>query len=396
MPDSDREPTRTNRVLITDDARAMLGMSVEARNLDDGFPVLAHNARTSNAMAPNKYAENSWIRNRYCYTLPRALWDEVSRQLGVNERRAEIVDLEYALSEVNGDHTARVGFWRGIGVVYPYLRRRTPPQLLAEHARAVGWGINQAAIDHSLRISEERANVFAVTTRAYLGWLLVNPQFLGEHDTLLTGNAGMIQRCGLEWLSQPQIPPFAVACGDRVTAEEWRGYRAPFLEFFRRWRLKGLAGPYLPIPQQPLLSGNIPQTVLAELQCSPNLFSLPDTYPLPSRDIVRDMLGDALHGSTLDDHLSEWRKLIASENPAKQARKRFARLFEVQHYFRVLQSRHGEVIHRRMGVLKASLASFLEVSCRTIDQDVAEIGRRLGATWAHSRHSWPFGPFSPC
>lgn len=388
------DPELQCRVLELDaDTRAAFGLPLSGEIRVLGQPILALNPATNNTMVPPRFGRHPLISNRYFFTLPRAFWDEVHSQLGSAAFDPETVDMEYALSEINGDHSQRVGFWRGMPIRYAQLRRPVLPRVSAEDARAVGWDVNQATLDNVMRIANQRTDEIAKTTRAYAGWLLVNPQFLDEHDGLLAQWGSMVQRWGLEPLGQPQLPGFALPGNDPTTDGEWPRYRSVFVEFFGRWRLQGLAAPYLPVPQQPLLSGSIPQTMMPQLQASPGLFSLPDTYPVPSRDSLRGILDDALHGTPPPEHLREWRDVIASDNQARQTLVRFSRLFELQHYWRILQHRHRGAVHRRTTILKSILASFLGTSQRTIDQDLVEVRGRLGPEWMDRGHSWRFGPF---
>jgi hypothetical protein len=119
--------------------------------------------------------------------------------------------------------------------------------------------------------------------------------------------------------------------------------------------------------------------MIPQLQRSPGIFVVPDTFPVPSRDSLRGMLDDALHGSSSPEHLKEWGDVIASDNPAKQTIIRFAWLLELQHYWRILQHRHERALYRKATVLKKILAAFFATSQRTIHLDLSEIRRRLGA-----------------
>lgn len=388
------DPEPQYRVLELDaDTRAAYGLPPTGEIRVLGEPILAWNAPTNNTTVPPRFARHVLIGDRYFFTLPRPLWDEVYHQIGSAAFDAESVDLEYALSEINGDHSERVGFWRGMPISYAQLRRPDPMQVSAEEAQSVGWNVKQATLDNVMRIANQRTNEIARTTRGYVGWLLVNRQFLDEHDSLLTQWTSMVQRWGLERLGQPHIPGFALHRNDPAVDEQWPSYRSAFAEFFRRWRLQGLAAPYLPVPRQPLLSGSIPGTMLPQLQGSPGLFFQPDTFPVSSRDSLRGMLDDALHGSPPPEHLTEWRNVIASDNQARHTLVRFSRLFVLQHYWRVLQSRYQHSLRRKTTTLKSILASFLETSQRTIDLDFVEVRRRLGSEWTDRGHSWPFGPF---
>jgi hypothetical protein len=110
-------------------------------------------------------------------------------------------------------------------------------------------------------------------------------------------------------------------------------------------------------------------------------FVLPDIYSVPSREQLRGMLEDSLHRASSAEHLSDWMKLIAADNAAKKSFAMFARLFEVQHYYRLLHHRHEAALRRKLGPVKDALAAFLEVERRTIDEDLKFLNQRLGPEW---------------
>ena len=72
---------------------------------------------------------------------------------------------------------------------------------------------------------------------------------------------------------------------------------------------------------------------------------------------------------------------MRGSNPAKNKIPRFGRVFELQHYCRILHERHAQAIHRRLGDLEFALASFMGVSPETIHRDLLFIRDRLGEDW---------------
>jgi hypothetical protein len=138
-----------------------------------------------------------------------------------------------------------------------------------------------------------------------------------------------------------------------------------------------LAAPYLPVPRGPLLSGFIPTTLLPQLVGTGRLFYFPDTYPIPSRDQLRQLLDDSLHGGEPPEHLKEWMGFIDQKNPAKNKIARFARLVELQHYWKALLARHAAALDGNQERLVQALASFLKVSEDTIQRDLRLLQERL-------------------
>jgi len=358
-----------------------------------GKPILALNPATNNLTVPSRFLRFPQIKARYFFTLPDALWDVVIGRLGKDRFGAEALDLERELSRICGDHSSVAGFWQGRAIAYSLLRPLPEEVPSADDAAWCGWESNQAKLDNTMRRYEEQSKGFAKATRAYAGWLLTNRMFVDEHDTLFAEWSEMVQRWGLNRLGI-LLPTKGLLRGDDPTADpRWTDYSVAFEEFFSRWRLLGLAAPYLPIPIQPLMGGAMPMSVLTQLNRARGAFCLPDTFPVSSRDDLRNMLEDALRGSEGPDHLKDWQALIARDNSAKKPLGKFARLLEVQHYWRIFRRRHPRAIHRKLGLLKVALSEFLKTSTDSIHRDLLFIGQRLGKDWFDRGGSFSFGPF---
>jgi len=143
----------------------------------------------------------------------------------------------------------------------------------------------------------------ATTARGYLGCLLTRAQFLDEHDALIREHESVIARWGTASFGSPAAPVgFDVATQSEQT--RFRNPDARFVEFLTRWRLQGLAAPYLPVPLQPHFAGRLPDLMLRRYSEIGGLFVVPDTFPVPSRDEFRGMLDEALCSSP-PEHLTE-------------------------------------------------------------------------------------------
>lgn len=344
-----------------------------------GRPILALNLATNNMTVPARFLHHPLVEDRYFCTLPGDFWNDVINRVGTERFEPELVELETHLSTMCGDHSQNAGFRHGRP--FCYVLRCRPLALRSEDARSRGLDRNQAQLDNMIRIAEERIAGMTRTTRAYAGWLMTNTQFLGELDELLRTWDEMVKRWGFDRLGM-MLPTGMFLPGDDPRADErWAGYSAAFEQFFGRWRLRGMAAPYLPIPLEPLMSGRFPVSVLQQVMNSGGAFVLPDIYPVPSRDQLRGMLDDALHRSAGRDHLEEWMGLIAKDNAAKKPLLKFGRLFEVQHYYRLLHQRHASALQRKLQHVKDALARFLGAKRRTIDEDLAFLNERLGPAW---------------
>ena len=233
---------------------------------------------------------------------------------------------------------------------------------------------------------------------AFAGWLLTNPDFLAEHRQLFQDHAAFIGRHGIPRLVTAAsdyrtpaerrvagaVPPFDPAdlgaseqgpAGSEAACED-------FETFYVRWRLQRLETPFLPEPIPPMLPVLHLPSVLGHMRAGGQVFYLPDIFPIPGRDELRELLDDNLRDVGPDaDHLSEWRDIIGVANPSKNQLVRFARQFRVQHAARALYSRHSEALRRQRGRVILALAAWLGVSDETVRDDLDLISRRLGNDW---------------
>ncbi len=373
------------------DLRVLFNLPPDVQIEFRGSPILALDQRFNNATASTQYLSHELVRERFFYTLPPALWEAICQKIGENRFDSQLVEMERKLGRMCGDHSASVGLWRGQILPFAHLHSLPPLQIDAADFDSSANPKNQAHADHIARVAQQHLEGPARVSRAYLGWLLTNRQFLEEHDALLATWEPMIRRWGFHSLGLA-ITPFVPENGETELAD-WQPFNAAFEEFFVRWRLRGLAGPYLPMPLQPLMAGGFPFSVVKQLMRSGGVFCIPDTYPIPSRDELRGLLDGALHHAESPAHLAEWMKLIASENMAKQALKRFGRLFQLQHYYLILSSRHAAVHEGKLSRVRDVFSKFFATSARTIDVDLAEIRKRLGENWMARGASSPLGPY---
>ena len=370
-----------------------LGLPPDAEVHFKGRQPLALDARTNNGTVPARFLHHPLVEGRYFFALPRYFWHSVYNKLGQEVFDAEVAELEQTLSVICYGNPWNVGFWNGRVFSYNQLRERPMWVPSPEEAASIGWNVSKDYLEESVQKYEDGKRVFSRVARAYVGWLLTNKAFLDEHDALFTGWSEMILRWGLDRLGVLPVTGMFLPGDDPTADASWPGYKAAFNEFFTRWRLLGLAAPYLPLPLEPLMAGCWPMSVVAQLNRSGGVFCLPDTFPVPSRDTLRNVLDDALHGSGLPEHLNEWMKLISRENAAKKPLLKLARILEIQHYWRILHHRHPKAIQGKLRVLKEAIASFLDVTWDTVHRDLLWIRKRLGPNWADRGQGYPAGPF---
>ena len=325
---------------------------------------------------PVEYRNHRWVQGQAFFTLPRPLLDALRPIL----QTPELWELELALSDICGDHTQRVGFWQDSPISYSHVRRtaiNATGFLNGVDPRSLGWDVRLPQIEHVLKVAEKRVGPFALVAKGYLGWLMLNQAFLDEQDQLFQTWHQEIQEWGPQQLGRAtsgNIPAELKTTPTRRIA----AFSEAFEQLFLRWRLAGMAARNLPVPLTPQAPVSAPILAMGPINKVGALVYLPDTFPIPSRDELRGILEDALRGSCGPSHLAGWAQIVRGNNPAKNQIIRYARLFELQHYYRILNQRHGETLKGKVGKLQTALASFLKCSEDTIQRELGFIRRRQG------------------
>lgn len=326
---------------------------------------------------PTKYSEHPLVQRELFFTLPGALLECLTTEIGRDRFDAQAWEMEFAMTQACGDKDG-VGFWAGKRMQFPLLQYSSleiDPALGA----SLRWTAEQIEIVNTT--GRARADRFANTARGYAGWLLTNRDFLAEQHSVLA-----------EWkveVAEFHIPRTGAVVTDHslvAGASSPRDSRLckfarAFEEFFVHWRLEGLPAPFLPSPLRPQMPVAILASVLGHMRDGGQTFYMPDTFPVPTRDELRDLMEDALRGPGTPDHLAEWIANVQAGNSAKNAVSRYARVFELQHYVRVLYQRHKEALHRRKSSVNQAFAAFFQFSVDTIERDLAFVADRLGEDW---------------
>jgi hypothetical protein len=354
-----------------------------------GREIFAWNPMMNNLAVPEEFQRSPLVKGCYFYTLPLDVIDAVVAVLGADRFGADLLHMERQLSEISGDHTCRVGFWQNNAIAYRELRS-LPIEFFADD-QVRDAGMSPAAVSHALRIYKERdLGALERFSRGFCGWLLTNRQFLDEHDALLGHHSETVKRWGTQsaaTLLPEHYRANLIPGTDPNTDPLWPAFANDYNEFLLRWRLSGLAGPYLPIPAKPLMAGTFPISMIGQLMNAGGVFFLPDTMPIPSRDQLRGQLDNALHRDKGLDHLAEWLDIVRADNMARNRMDPFIRYLELQHYWRILHQRHASAIHRNTGSLEAVFGEILNVSTKQIHTDLIAIRRKLGSKWLH--RPWP-------
>jgi hypothetical protein len=235
-------------------------------------------------------------------------------------------------------------------------------------------GYSDAKVRDVMAEADKRLDAVAAVARGYCGWLLTNRAFLGEQAKLLGRHLTLLGRYRLSKLAVAGVNSAAPAV--RAAPRAAHKFGQALIAFCTRWQLADLIAPGLPVPLQPQVPLTSPALATQRMRSGGVMVYLPHIFPVPSRDELREILGDALHARRSSPHLGEWMDIIASGNATKTTQiARFARLFELQHYLRILQDRHGDALHRKLTQLRGVFANFFHVGDETIDADLKLIRR---------------------
>jgi hypothetical protein len=298
-----------------------------------------------------------------------------------------ILETETLLGNRNESHCTQVGMWKGRTIQYRFLAN-LPPLLESIGPRPAEWkndpfwqDIGNWCNPVTIKAVEEKVDRIYSMSAGYCGWLLANPEFVEEHDKFFDMFQKPIREIGA-------LPPMDDR--DSIISRSLKRCRNAYELLCTRWELAGLAGPYLPIPLQPHLPvlANALHLLPAMARAGGVFIYFPHSHPLPNRKDLRELIEDARSRASTPAHLKEWAKLVGAKNSGKKGIPHFARLFRLQHWWRVLHHRHWKQASRHMEDLQRALAVFLlgddpgDTHFETIRDDLTFLTkRRLLSDW---------------
>lgn len=314
---------------------------------------------------PAEFVESAFLHDQVFYILPRKLLDIIAKEAQSLTTNEELWELEIAMSEFC-EARGFVGVSNGHGLTYRFLRASEPLAITVDDVDQLGWKeyLQEESLAQFNQQGSRRLQWSHNVARAYSGWLSSNLQFISERDALPNQELRTVSL----------MPNWdADASGERLPE--------PWSSFLVKWRLLGMAGPSLPVPMQPMLGGQFPLTIFSQLMAAGRVINLPDTYPIPSRDELREILEDAIRESKPPEHLQDWIEIVRNDNAAKNQIDRYSRLFEFRHYWEVLYLRLHGSLFRQQERLRRAMAVYFGVSEDTIKRDLQFLRERLNTNW---------------
>lgn len=332
------------------------------------------------AGVPSEYKRHPMVDGKVFFTIPDDLLDRIVRVVGAKSFDPEAIKIERCLSKICRDHTWQIGFWRGHPINYSLLR--PIPFGLAEGnkaAQANSTSRSRGEVESTLMKTNHRVQWARTVQRGYCGWLMTNRRFFDEQLQLIRHWETEISENGIPAF-RSQVKP-ELQSNDLLEPDSELSLAQDFDRFFIRWRLIGMSAPGVPNPLGPQLPVVHIGTVLPHLQIGGGVFYIPDIFPIPTRDDLREILEEELRFDDLPDHISPWGEIVSSVNKAKNRIERFGRLFEMQHYMRALHTRHSRALYRKKSAVILAMAAFFGISEDSIESDLREIADRLGKDW---------------
>ena len=329
---------------------------------------------------PEQYRDHPLLSTAPYFTLPNKLLTRVVAEVGEDRFDPDVLKMDYELSDVLEDHSSYIGFWGGRPIGFLLLRAQSD---LASESLVRGmaqWGKSAEEARAILALGGQRLDWTADVRRAYCGWLMTNPAFLAEHWQVFETWANQVALHGVPQMGPVVRDAQAVPDAQLAKGKMQQSIRA-FEEFFIRWRLEGMPAPFVPQPMGMHLPVMDLRPVLGHMRQGGTVFYIPDICPIPSRDKIREILEEALRDRSGPDHLLEWFEIVHSDNVAKNQIPHYARIFEVQHYMRVLYTRHAVALERKKSALMLAFSAYLGVSDDTVERDAGLIADRLGRDW---------------
>lgn len=313
------------------------------------------------------------------YVLPLQLCKSLFKIIGKDRFNPADVELETELATIAERRGGCVGFRDGLPMQDALLKTAPFNSTVLEYLSQASATRDVKALSRQLDSRSRRARTAQC---GFLGWLLTHSQFLEELSELM--------RVCPEIAASPSLPPQPITFpfGNQAVPSLFQmdttsnPAAIAMREFCQRWRLQSITGPQTMLPLGVQFPVMLPAMSAAHAEHSGALLYIPDIVPLPNREELRLMLEDSARSTAATaDHLSEWIELVRADTQGKKSIEKFARWYVVQHYMRVLYSRHGDRLHRCGRKIEVVLSQGLRISSDAIHRDLLAMKKRLGPNW---------------
>lgn len=309
------------------------------------------------------------------YALPSSLLDALPRTAGMWGPEDENLEIEERLAEHCNTYGI-VGYSGGAPISYdllkdPNLRSDIFRDLIDECARRS----QRPPLTRRQRATLRRRAAGAIQVqRGYAGWLVTNSTYRSELEELIERWRRQIAQhrlpaAGLTWMA-------ASAPRRKLRAKRDKYLRA-LADFCVRWRLQGLASLDLPTPLGPHIPVAEPYLLLRHMRVGGFAMFLPDTFPVPSREGLRDA-GMVIQAQRTPEHLADWVNIVRREGNPAGGISRYGHVLAIWYCRTVLKSRHPTLLGKNTSAIDAAMADCLAVSADYVRKLRGLIRKRLG------------------
>ena len=331
-------------------------------------------------LVPEQYRHHELVAGSVFYTLPVRLLTELVGKCGRGSFDEDLLQMEVALSEKIAHHPGLVGYSeKGEAITYSLLSSQHKLLWDASDAELDKMSATREKWETTRQQYTDRAAPFLDALRGYCGWLLTNREFLGERDELFATWEDRLARDGIP-LSGPTM--FGGVPHEELVRKVLDGEEVRFLQqfetFYARWRLQHLLTAELPEPLAPQIPLLTPVALLTHMKAGGVTLYQPDTMPIPSANLVRQMLDD-VRMSHDNEHLAEWVRIVRKGRQNDHAVRAFGKIFVLHHYWMQLEQRHPLLFKGRVRQVHEAFAEFLYVSPDAVDKYRQKIRSRLPA-----------------
>ena len=195
---------------------------------------------------------------------------------------------------------------------------------------------------------------------AYCGWLVQQSEYWGDVEALKSDFRDELFKSGV-----PRQPDLQFESLDTVS-QEVSALACETKKLCEKWRIANFTTIEKPVPLQPTIL--IRELSPSQLRKGLIYYAMPDIYPFAGRGEVVEEL-EARRAFAEAPHLKDWFAMVSSSSRTKKRIFTLARQFQVQHFWRVLLSRHSPKIGGKKTVLQEMLGESLGVDRDTIKAD---------------------------
>lgn len=330
---------------------------------------------------PEEYRSHKLVAGTTFYVLPLSLQNALQKIIP-DFQKADLWQMEQKLSQAAEPVYHCIGCIDGQLVLnydlLPEPKRTTASSVPKKwNNLPVKDRIQDQHLENVLVEGDQRLGWIRKVARAYCGWLMTESDFVGEYEQYAARWPAYVRESRFPRLGLPKAVVQQFADELEPAGQQDREFVEETKRLCVRWQLKEIVGPYLPDPLRPQVPVLSIDLVTDMMRQGGSLIYLPRNFSLMGEQELRSLLEDVVRGSMPPEHLRGWGAIAASNRQTKGSEfDRLGRLFELQHYWRILHQRWANRLVRKKAALMQSFADYYGLSFDQIKDDVKKILHR--------------------